>query len=167
MRTCEKIELCRLNPSSVCSWSVWAPWATFSMPCQPLPRCESPILNGSSTGSLNPAGVRCLRPKEVPDATPAAKPRCSRSSTRLHFASSKQWRKNPFASKTCSEINALRRTIKEQHYDAVVDLQGALRSAVIGRMAGSRRFIGESSPREWAARWLFTERIDTHARACD
>lgn len=82
---------------------------------------------------------------------------------RLHIASSKQWRKNPFASKTCSEINALRRTIKEQHYDAVVDLQGALRSAVIGRMAGSRRFIGESRPREWAARWLFTERIDTHA----
>jgi heptosyltransferase-1 len=30
-------------------------------------------------------------------------------------------------------------------------------------MATTRRFIGESNPRERAARWLFTERIDTHA----
>ena len=30
-------------------------------------------------------------------------------------------------------------------------------------MAASRRFIGESNPREGVARWFFTERIDTHA----
>jgi heptosyltransferase-1 len=28
-------------------------------------------------------------------------------------------------------------------------------------MADCRRFIGESSPREWIARWLFTERVKT------
>jgi heptosyltransferase I len=82
---------------------------------------------------------------------------------RLHIAASKQWRKRPLAAETRSEINALRRDVKLEYYDAVLDLQGALRSAVISRMAASRRFIGESNPREQFARWLFTERIDTHA----
>ncbi len=82
---------------------------------------------------------------------------------RLHFAASKQWRKTPLASSTRGEISTLRRNLKTEHYDAVLDLQGALRSAVISRMAASRRFIGESSPRERLARWFFTERIDTTA----
>jgi heptosyltransferase-1 len=46
-------------------------------------------------------------------------------------------------------------------YNAVIDLQGALRSAVVGRLAGCRRLIGEAAPREGPARWLFTERITT------
>ncbi len=82
---------------------------------------------------------------------------------RLHIAASKQWRKHPLAARTRSEIGALRHGLKLDHYDAVLDLQGALRSAIIARMASSRRFIGESNPREKLARWLFTERIDTHA----
>ncbi len=81
---------------------------------------------------------------------------------RIHFASSKQWRKTPFSGKTRREISALRRALKHERYDAVLDLQGALRSAVIARMASSRRIIGESHPREGIARWLFTEHIDTH-----
>jgi heptosyltransferase-1 len=43
----------------------------------------------------------------------------------------------------------------------VIDLQGAVRSAVVARMAGCRRLIGEAEPRERAARWLFTERVQT------
>lgn len=82
---------------------------------------------------------------------------------RLHFAASKQWRKSPLAASTRIEISALRRKLKSYQYDAVLDLQGALRSAVISRMAASRRFIGESNPRERIARWLFTDRIETHA----
>jgi heptosyltransferase-1 len=81
---------------------------------------------------------------------------------RLHIAASKQWRKHPLAAQTRSEISALRYGLKLEHYDAVLDLQGALRSAIIARMAVSRRFIGESNPREKLARWLFSERIDTH-----
>ena len=48
---------------------------------------------------------------------------------------------------------------KHGGYDAVLDLQGAIRSAVVGRMAGCPRRIGEAEPRERAARWLFTERV--------
>ena len=56
----------------------------------------------------------------------------------------------------------MRRELRAGDYDAVLDLQGAIRSAVVGRMAGCRRLIGEAEPRERAARWLFTERVATH-----
>jgi heptosyltransferase I len=45
----------------------------------------------------------------------------------------------------------------------VLDLQGAVRSAVIGRMAGGGRVIGEAEPREGVARWFFNERVATHS----
>ncbi len=62
---------------------------------------------------------------------------------------------------TRREFKTLRRSLRETGYDAVVDFQGALRSAMVARMAGSRRVIGEDIPRERAARWLFTERVPT------
>jgi len=81
---------------------------------------------------------------------------------RVYFASTRKWRHNLLARETRKEIGALRRELKEENYDAVVDFQGAVRSALIGRMARSRRYIGESRPREAAAKMLFTERIETH-----
>jgi len=80
---------------------------------------------------------------------------------RVYFASTRKWRHNLFASETRNEIGVLRRVMKQESYDAVVDFQGAVRSALIGRMARSRRYIGEAKPREAAAKMLFTERIAT------
>jgi heptosyltransferase-1 len=80
---------------------------------------------------------------------------------RLHLALTREWRKAPLSRKTVNEIGALRSALRAGGYDAVLDLQGAWRSAVVGRMAGSRRLIGEAEPREWAARWLFTQRVAT------
>jgi heptosyltransferase-1 len=79
----------------------------------------------------------------------------------LHFAATKDWRKAPFSRQTLHEIKALRTALRAGGYDAVVDLQGAIRSAVVARLAGCRRVIGEAEPRERAARWLFTERVAT------
>lgn len=81
----------------------------------------------------------------------------------LHFAPTRKWRKAPLSPQTLHAIAALRRALRAADYDAVLDLQGAVRSAVLGRMAGSRRLIGEAEPRERIARWLFTERIATRA----
>jgi heptosyltransferase-1 len=80
----------------------------------------------------------------------------------LHLAPTRDWRKSPVNAKTLHEINGLRRTLRAGQYDAVIDLQGAVRSAVIGRMAGCPRLIGEDEPRERAARWLFSDRVKTH-----
>jgi heptosyltransferase-1 len=80
----------------------------------------------------------------------------------LHLAPTRSWRKAPFSRQTVHEINALRTAMKAAEYDAVIDLQGAIRSAVIARLAYGKRLIGEAEPRERAARWLFSERIATH-----
>ncbi len=81
----------------------------------------------------------------------------------LHLAPTKEWRNAPFSRKTIHEISSLRRDLRAGDYDTVLDLQGAIRSAVIGRMAGCQRLIGEENPRERAARWLFTERVAMQA----
>jgi heptosyltransferase-1 len=81
---------------------------------------------------------------------------------RLHFAPTKKWREVPLRRETVGEVQALRSQLRSVGYDAVIDLQGGLRSAVVARMAGCPRVIGEDAPRETAARWLFSERITTH-----
>ena len=81
---------------------------------------------------------------------------------RLHFAAMREWKRHPLSGTTRNEIGNLRHELRQQSYDAVLDLQGAIRSAAIGRMSGSKRLIGESVPREWPAHWLFTERVATH-----
>lgn len=80
---------------------------------------------------------------------------------RLHFAHIRNWKQSPLSRNTLADIRALRRELRGCQYDVVVDLQGSVRSAVIARMAGCRRIIGEASPRERAARRLFNERIAT------
>jgi heptosyltransferase-1 len=79
----------------------------------------------------------------------------------LHFAATKAWRKAPFSRQTRTEFLALRSALRAAEYDAVIDLQGSLRSALIASLAGCRRLIGEENPRERPARWLFTERVLT------
>ena len=81
---------------------------------------------------------------------------------RLHFAPAREWKRRLLSAKTASEIGALRRDLRAVGYNAVLDLQGAIRSAVIARISGCSRRIGEASPREWPAHWFFTEREATH-----
>src|ERR1019366_1526394 len=73
---------------------------------------------------------------------------------RLHLAPTKAWRRDPLSRKTVHEISVLRGELKRGEYDAVLDLQGAVRSAIVGRLTGCSRRIGEWAPRESAARWL-------------
>jgi heptosyltransferase-1 len=80
----------------------------------------------------------------------------------LIFASTRKWRHHLLARETRQEIGALRRTLKSENYDAVIDFQGAVRSAMIARMARSRRYLGEKDPREPIAKLLFSQRVATH-----
>jgi heptosyltransferase-1 len=79
----------------------------------------------------------------------------------LHFAATRDWRKQPFSAATLKAVRTLRRELKSCDYDVVLDLQGAIRSSVISTMTGCRRIIGEDAPRERAARWLYHERVPT------
>jgi len=80
----------------------------------------------------------------------------------VHLAATKEWRKSPLSRKTLHEIGSLRAALRAARYDAVIDFQGAIRSAIVARMAAGLRLIGEASPRETPARWLFRECVATH-----
>jgi heptosyltransferase I len=80
---------------------------------------------------------------------------------RIHIVKAKEWARSPLRVQTLREIRELRRELRAERYDVCIDLQGAVRSALAGRLAGAARMIGEDQPREWAARWLFGERAPT------
>ena len=83
---------------------------------------------------------------------------------RLHLAPTRKWKQRPFSFATLRQIAALRREMQAEHYDVCVDLQGSIRSAVIGRMAGARCFIGPLKPRERPARAFYRQRVEVTAK---
>jgi heptosyltransferase I len=75
----------------------------------------------------------------------------------------RRWRKSPWGSQTRSEWRAFREALRTQAYDAVIDVQGLTKSALVSRVArlagGGRRYAlanrteGSSyeAPTRWAA----------------
>ncbi len=82
---------------------------------------------------------------------------------RLHLVPTRGWKNRPFSIATLREIVALRREMQAERYDVCVDLQGSIRSAVIGRMAQARDFFGPRRPAERQARALYRERVEVRA----
>ncbi len=78
---------------------------------------------------------------------------------RIHLVPAKAWARHPVRPSTLLSILKVRREIHGEHYNAALDLQGALRSAVVASFAGAERLLGEAEPREAIARHLFSERI--------
>ena len=56
-------------------------------------------------------------------------------------------------------------TIRRTRYDAVIDLQGLLRSALISRLARSRNVAGPAISREWGSRIFYRQKLDAGASA--
>ena len=127
----------KTHPEWVLGWAVEPHW--------------SPLLTGirqpaDSTATIQPRGAE----RPVVD--------------RVHLAGAKGWGRRPLAPSTWSDMLRLRRELRSGRYDVCLDLQGAVRSAAIGRLARAPRMIGERQPREAAAKWLFNERVATHGR---
>jgi heptosyltransferase-1 len=72
----------------------------------------------------------------------------------------KLWRKQPLATETRAALHRLRR---HGHYDVAIDLQGATKSAVLGKIAAAKTFFGPADPREWPARFFYDAMIETHS----
>lgn len=74
----------------------------------------------------------------------------------------RRWRKSPWSAATRAEWRAFRAELHAQAYDAVIDLQGLTKSALVARMArlvpGGRRFAmanrTEGSSYEAPTRWV-------------
>jgi heptosyltransferase-1 len=62
-----------------------------------------------------------------------------------------------------ASVLGLRRELRAGDFDVCVDMQGSIRSAVVGWMAGAERLVGMAEPREGVARILYQQRVKVTA----
>jgi heptosyltransferase-1 len=77
----------------------------------------------------------------------------------VHLADTKLWTRSPLSWATLRSLLELRRALRAEEYDLAVDMQGTLRSAVIGRMAGAQQLVGYDGTRERMAARLYGRRV--------
>jgi len=80
-----------------------------------------------------------------------------------HQVPTRDWKRRPFSLSTLRDITGLRRELRGDHYDLCVDMQGAIRSAMVGRMAETRVFAGAAEPRERPAAWFYKQKVGLRA----
>lgn len=78
---------------------------------------------------------------------------------RTYLAPAKEWKRRPLSLATLKSIATLRREMRAERFDLCVDMQGLIRTAVVGKMAGATRFVGRAQPREAPARWWYGQRV--------
>jgi lipopolysaccharide heptosyltransferase I len=78
----------------------------------------------------------------------------------VHTADTKLWRKSPLSADTRNAIMNVRRELRDQRYEIAVDFQGALKSAVMARLATARSIVGMKNPREQPARIFYTHDME-------
>jgi lipopolysaccharide heptosyltransferase I len=77
----------------------------------------------------------------------------------VHVVDTKKWRKTVLASNTRRDFTSVLREVREQKYDAAIDLQGAIKSAVLARLAKAAIIFGMRQPRETPARWFYSRKV--------
>ena len=77
----------------------------------------------------------------------------------IYTVNTRRWRDNVFAGSTLKDIAALRRRIRAADYSSVIDVQGAIRSAVIARFSGAKHIVGFEKPREPQAKYFYSDRV--------
>ncbi|HWY68491.1 MAG TPA: lipopolysaccharide heptosyltransferase I [Terriglobales bacterium] len=82
----------------------------------------------------------------------------------VHQVHMRRWRQHPFSSITREEMRALRSRLRDLNYDHVIDLQGAIRSALLTKVSGARVRAGAMHPRELPARWWYNVKARTPGR---
>lgn len=81
----------------------------------------------------------------------------------LHLVDTRGWRKKPLQPETRNEFQSAIRGLREQAYGAALDFQGAIKSAVVARLSGTKLVLGFSHPREHLARFLYASLADGRA----
>ena len=81
----------------------------------------------------------------------------------VHPVHMRRWRQSPLSRTTRNESAALRARLRELKYDHVIDLQGAIRSALVAKASGAKVIAGALHPRELPARWWYNVRAHTPA----
>ena len=83
--------------------------------------------------------------------------------SQVHHVRTKEWKRNLSApSKWFATWQDLLESLNEMRkiqYDAVLDLQGSIRSAVIARWSGAKAVVGSAEPREGPARLFYSKKM--------
>lgn len=78
----------------------------------------------------------------------------------------RQWRKNPFSKETWHAVQDLIKQLRSDRYDYVIDAQGLIKSAVIGRFAtGQRVGFDKDCARESIAALFYQHKISVDKKA--
>jgi heptosyltransferase I len=78
---------------------------------------------------------------------------------RVHTVNTVGWRRAPLSFDTWRQISAGSSALRGVQYDAVIDFQGAIRSALLARWSGARIVYGDTRPRETGASLLYNRRV--------
>jgi heptosyltransferase-1 len=77
----------------------------------------------------------------------------------VHTVNLTAWRKSFFRMQTAQQIAKVWNDVRSAHYDVAIDLQGALRSALLARWSGARVIYGAAEPRESPASLWYTRHV--------
>jgi heptosyltransferase-1 len=83
---------------------------------------------------------------------------------RVHSVNIAEWRHAPFSFNTWQQMAVELSQLRGIQYDAVIDFQGAVRSALLARWSGARTVYGSAQPRENAATMFYTRQLQTNGR---
>lgn len=78
---------------------------------------------------------------------------------RVHSVNTAEWRRALLSFNTWQQIAVGLSELRGIHYDAVIDFQGAVRSALLARWSGAPAVYGDAQPRENAASMFYTRPI--------
>jgi heptosyltransferase-1 len=78
---------------------------------------------------------------------------------RVHSVNTAEWRRAPFLFNTWQQMAAGLSQLRGIQYDAVIDFQGAVRSALLARWSGAPVVYGSARPRENVASMLYTRKV--------
>lgn len=104
------------------------------------------------------AELLCARPSERLAPRSEAKPLVDW----VHTANFSAWRRALIAEGSRREMRNCLHDVRTMGYDCVLDLQGAIRSALAARLAGARVRMGSAQPREAPARLFYTRAVLPH-----
>jgi len=78
---------------------------------------------------------------------------------RVHSVNTAEWRRAPFSFNTWLQMGAGLSELRGIQYDAAIDFQGAVRSALLARWSGAPIVVGSAQPRENAASMFYTRQV--------
>ncbi len=78
---------------------------------------------------------------------------------RIHAVNTAEWRHAPFSFNTWQQMAAGLSQLRGIQYDAAIDFQGAVRSALLARWSGAPIVYGSAQPRENVASMFYTRKV--------